>query len=220
MMRLGTRPIELQLRTYSGDLFILHEIFLSECYALPPGLDGQVKVVVDLGANIGLTTLYYAHRYPGARFVCVEPDPGNARLLRHNVAALGDRVLVVEGAVSDVAGTAGFDATGWSWGRQFHSGDRAATTVRCFTVPEILELARMARVDLMKVDIEDAVEQVFGSRNGWLSRVDTIVAELTVHYPFPRFEEDVRPFGLRAFPVGSPIGNAMVLATRFPARLA
>lgn len=72
----------------------------------------------------------------------------------------------------------------------------------------------------MKVDIEGAVEQVFGSRNGWLSRVDTIVAELTDDYPFPRFEEDLWPFGLRAFPVGSPIGNPMVLATRLLPRAA
>jgi FkbM family methyltransferase len=195
---------------------VLHEIFLSDCYAVPTPLSDRVRVVVDLGANVGLTTLYYARRFPEARFVCVEPDPENMRLLRGNVASLGEQVLVLEAAVSDVAELAAFEATGWSWGRQLTPGRPTAAQVRCLTVPGVLAAAGVSRVDLLKVDIEGAVGRLFGSNNAWLTQVDTIIAELAPDYPVSRFEEDVRPFGLRVFAEGSGLGNVMTLATRRP----
>jgi len=213
-LRLGPRPADVQLRTFSGDLFVLHEIFVSDCYALPSVLSDRVRVVVDLGANVGLTTLYYARRFPEARFVCVEPDPENARLLRANVACLGEQAMVLEAAVSDVAGLATFEATGWSWGRQLTPSRSTAVQVRCLTVPAVLAAAGVSRVDVLKVDIEGAVAGLFGSNNAWLAHVDTIVVELAPDYPVSRFEGDVRPFGLRVFPEGSFLGNVMTLATR------
>src|SRR5262245_35066496 len=44
-LRLGSRAADVQLRTYSGDLFVLHEIFASDCYALPALLGARVDVV-------------------------------------------------------------------------------------------------------------------------------------------------------------------------------
>ncbi len=217
-LQLGSRTAEVQLRTYSGDLFILHEIFVSDCYALPESLDARIGVVVDLGANVGLATLYYARRFPGARFVCVEPDPANARLLRANVGCLGEKALVLEAAVSDMPGLGAFESKGWSWGRQLAPEGPAATQVQCLTMPALLATAGVSRVDLLKVDIEGGVARLFGSHNVWLSHVDTIVVELTPDYPVDRFKEDVRPFGLRVFAEGSSLGNVMTLATRLSPR--
>src|SRR5918911_488572 len=89
---LGAQPRDLWLRTYGGDLFIFHEVFLDDCYHIPTAWVPNVRTVVDLGANIGLTTLYFAKSYPQARFICIEPDPNNASVLRRNVSWLKDRV--------------------------------------------------------------------------------------------------------------------------------
>lgn len=43
-------------------------------------------LVVDVGAHVGGFTIPLALRHPGARFVCYEPDPDNARRLRRNLA--------------------------------------------------------------------------------------------------------------------------------------
>ena len=43
-------------------------------------------------------------------------DPHNASVLRRNVSWLGERVRVLEGAVSDEAGEALFDSSEYSWG--------------------------------------------------------------------------------------------------------
>lgn len=213
-VRLGGLRTDLWLRTFSGDLFVLYEVWLSGCYALPACLARDVSVVVDLGANVGLTTLYYAGMLPGARFLCVEADADNAALLRRNVACLRGRVSVTEAAAAAAAGSVLFEASGWAWGRQIARGDVPGRRVPTVTVPELMASAGVSRIDLLKVDIESGVGPLFSSRNEWLAQVDTIVVELTADYCLHRFAADVEPYGLRVFPERSELGNAMVVATR------
>lgn len=53
-------------------------------------------VLFDIGANIGIYSLYAALRHPGLRVVAFEPEYANLHLLRDNVAANGlqDRVTI------------------------------------------------------------------------------------------------------------------------------
>jgi FkbM family methyltransferase len=213
-IRIAGRCVDLYLRTTSGDLFIYHEIFATQCYAVPPTLLPDAQIIVDLGANVGLATLFYADRFKGARFVCVEPDPRNVPLLRKNVAWLGERVLVIDGAVRSLPGMGSFDDTSWSWGGQLQPEGRGGRPVRCFTLDEIMALARLDRIDLLKVDIENGVEDLFRANNRWLDRVRLIVVELTARYPFDQFARDVSPYGFRVLHENSPEGNQMIMAVR------
>src|SRR5260221_3355060 len=88
------RPQDLWLRTFGGDIFVFYEIFGTNCYAIPFGMLNNPQTIIDLGANIGLTTLYLAARALSARFICVEPVPTNAELLRRNVAAIPKATVV------------------------------------------------------------------------------------------------------------------------------
>jgi FkbM family methyltransferase len=72
------------------------------------GLDrkGGRGVFVDVGANIGTTTITALLSYGFERALACEPEPRNVRMLRANVAlnGLDERVLVVPLAVSSSAG--------------------------------------------------------------------------------------------------------------------
>src|SRR5262245_37509148 len=67
---------EVNLRRRSGDIFIFHEVFTCGCYQVAlrfvPQSSGRI---IDLGANVGLTSLWLANHFPEAAFVCVEPNP-------------------------------------------------------------------------------------------------------------------------------------------------
>lgn len=69
------------------------------------GLD-EIERVVDLGAHIGLATLYFAQIYPRAQIVAYEPDPQNYKLLVKNVHenGLGGRVECINAAVAPKSG--------------------------------------------------------------------------------------------------------------------
>jgi FkbM family methyltransferase len=67
------------------------------------GLAGAGTTFVDVGANIGTTTLPAVLRHGYGRAVCFEPEPENVPILTANAAlnAVLDRVEIVEAAVSD-----------------------------------------------------------------------------------------------------------------------
>jgi FkbM family methyltransferase len=78
-----------------------HELYLRHGLALPPG-----ATVLDVGAGIGLFTLFVHQRCPGARVYAVEPIPSNVARLQVNAALHGVDAHVSTVAVSSHAGTA------------------------------------------------------------------------------------------------------------------
>ena len=173
------RPHDLWLRTVGGDIFVLHEVFGSGCYDPPTGLPTP-RTIVDLGANVGLTTLYFASKAPGARFICVEPAPSNAELLRRNVRVL-PQVVIVQAAVAKTSGTVAFDDTRPTWGGGITCG--GGIRVAAISIDDlIMHYAPEGMIDLLKMDIEGAEADVLSGPMHWLDRVSCIVAEL--HPPF------------------------------------
>jgi FkbM family methyltransferase len=211
-VRLGKRIIDICLRIYSGDIFIFHEVFLHPCYIIPQIYLSQVTSIVDLGANIGLTTIFFAAQFPEARCVCVEPDASNLQILKQNLAWLEDRVQIVEGAVSDRSGPAMFDTSGWSWGGHLSGPKEAGQPVQCYTIDEILASSGMSTVDIVKIDIEGAEKLLFSGNNDWLQRVRVIIIELHGDYSEQDFQNDMREAGFTVFPPDRARGNRMLLA--------
>jgi len=71
------------------------------------GIDLPGAAFVDVGANIGTTTVHALRRFPFTAAYAFEPEPENFRLLRANLAANGldDVVQSFNTAVSDRSGT-------------------------------------------------------------------------------------------------------------------
>lgn len=62
------------------------EIFVERCY-LPPWLALQPgDVILDVGANIGLASLFFHYEVPGLRIVAIEPASLTNTALRDNLA--------------------------------------------------------------------------------------------------------------------------------------
>ena len=139
-------------------------------------------VAIDVGANVGLFTLLLAHQVAErGRVVAYEPNPQLVAILRDNVAMnwLADRVEVVPRAASAAAGSARLQAS-----RRFQmlstirteedalrSGARTDTveTIDVRAEPLDAQIGRFERIDLVKVDVEGAEEQVFAGMSGLLA---------------------------------------------------
>ena len=95
------------LNPYETD-YVYREIFEDQCY-LRHGIrlqDGDT--VVDIGANIGLFSLFVMSRCKNPRIYAFEPAPVVYDLLKANCRAHGSDVRAVNAGVSDKAGTATF----------------------------------------------------------------------------------------------------------------
>lgn len=65
------------------DAIVAAEIKQGKCYP-PVPLLGEVRCVVDVGANVGMAACLFAQRWPEANVYCYEPDPESFAKLQEN----------------------------------------------------------------------------------------------------------------------------------------
>jgi FkbM family methyltransferase len=157
----GRYPWQVRLRTPIGvvaptlysyhDLLTVNEIFFRrEC-----NVDSDATVVVDIGANIGISSLFFLTRNPDVRCYLYEPDPSNVERLQANLADFEDRIAVIEAAVADYSGTVEFGVE--ETGRYGAVGAQTGRTIEvaCRHINDVLDsvLQSESRIDLLKLDV-------------------------------------------------------------------
>ncbi len=58
------------LRPHSSDLYTFNQVFILDQYNIK--LPFLPKTIIDAGANIGLSSAYFAHRFPQSQIVAIE----------------------------------------------------------------------------------------------------------------------------------------------------
>lgn len=146
------------------------EIFTHHSYYVE--LNNPSPLIIDLGAHIGLATLYFKHLYPAAKVVAVEPLPANLKFLHQNIANNHlDNVTVIPKAITTQDGEVEFffDASGQEWwstagftkGSWTKTQTSESVMVEATTLKDIL--APHFEVDILKVDIEGAEFTAFAT---------------------------------------------------------
>ncbi|WP_178130886.1 FkbM family methyltransferase [Reyranella sp. CPCC 100927] len=139
---------------------------------------GQRPVIIDAGANIGISAVFFALTFPTARVVAIEPEAENFALLVRNTRELG--VHCLRAALSSEPGhVTVHDGGEGSW--SFRT-ERAAAPggIPCLTINDLFaeHLDTDAFPFLVKVDIEGAEADVFSRNTQWVERTPVIITEL------------------------------------------
>ncbi len=176
--REGTRhPIF--LRVPSTDIKADEQVFRECQYQID--VKAAPSVIVDAGANIGLTSIYFANRFPDAKVFAIECEASNFRLLKRNVAAY-DNIVPIHAALWGTDGEIEIVDTGlghWGFMTRTKNADSAnSSCVRAITLSALLHEHGLSHVDLLKIDIEGAEREVFETCASWIGSVDTVIAEL------------------------------------------
>jgi FkbM family methyltransferase len=172
-------PEPVYLRTGTSDLHTFREIFLREEYSIKFPL--VAKTIIDAGANIGFTTLFFHRAYPSAKIVSLEPDSENFKTLKQNTsgyqnlyplqAALFNRVGEIK-IVDEGHGIRGFMA------REI-SDNQIGQTMPCTTLVELMSNHNLTEIDILKMDIEGSELEVFQYEpEKWLPKVKCLIIEL------------------------------------------
>ena len=133
-------------------------------------------VVVDIGAHIGIYTLFALRQLSGhGRVYSFEPTPKTFALLRDNVQVNGFLESGVarldQRAISDHAGTANFTAYAANSGHNSLFGDAAVgETLSVETVTLDAALADEPRIDVIKIDAEGSEPFVLRGMTGIVGR--------------------------------------------------
>ena len=148
---------------YAMDLAVLREIYIEKEYDWCP--DQDIKVIIDLGAHFGDTTLYYHALFPDATIIAVEPTPESYARLVKNTQNMSN-IITVQAAVGASDGVAHLHLMPSSLGNSLM--ERKDSTVS-IDVPQLslrtlLSNYEITNVDILKFDIEGAEFSLFNDK--------------------------------------------------------
>ena len=141
----------------------------------------QPNLIVDCGANIGYSTIFFANEYPDAQIVAVEPDKTNFKFLQYNTIFY-DNIKLANSAVWswETSLRVEDNETGESGYTVAETGADDSNAIKSTTLSKILAESGAEKIDLLKIDINGAEKEVFGADNvdEWLSRVKVLAVVL------------------------------------------
>jgi FkbM family methyltransferase len=191
---------EFRVREGTSDSAVFLETFQG-LFHLPPIVLPDDAVILDFGASIGSTAADLAFRYPRARLLCVEMDPGSADLCRMNTEWFAERRHVVQGAVWVEDGRVKYGGGAcwsrrvrWIWDLAHPLADPEIGPMHAIGIHGLIDRAirdlhqsrpdqRASRrpIDYIKMDIEGSEAAVFEGDVDWLRHVNAI--RVHVHAP-------------------------------------
>lgn len=188
-------PDPISVRPGTSDADVVFETFAGQ-YHLPPAEVGTVRVIADLGANIGLTAADFAVRYPEAKVLSVELDDELAQHASRNTERWRSRVEIVSGAVWTEDGTISYDL---EHGDEFgaHVSEGASRTAPAYSLDTLLKPYDV--VDYVKMDLEGAEQDILALDCAWAGKVRSIKVEVHGAYTRDKCTQDLQRLGFRTY---------------------
>jgi FkbM family methyltransferase len=156
-----------------------HDIFVDG--ALEFRARSAAPRILDCGGNVGLASLFFKRRFPGARITAYEADPAIFAILKANLAAnRASDVETVHAALWTANGRVTFRAEGSDSGMidGLSGAAGAAVDVPSLRLRDIIANETNGGIDLLKLDIEGAEEAVLADCEPVLAGVGAIVMDL------------------------------------------
>ena len=181
----------LRLRPKTTDIFGFCEVFAQEEYRtknisrhddLAANYEailaaGRKPLILDGGANIGLSTLYLAEAWPQAKVVAIEPDAGNVEMIERNCA--GRDVDIIHAGLS-ARPTRLAIANPSADPNAFRTEASDKGSIEGLTVSDLLTRypASQYQPFILKLDIEGAERDLFADDPDWIDAFALIMIEL------------------------------------------
>lgn len=143
---------------------------------LPLEQDFSPRTIVDAGAHIGMASILFAKKYPGAKIIALEPEPSNFAVLVRNTSAYR-AIIPVQAALWNENGTVMLGKSSAHPKGAFQVVEIGGVKVRSMTMEMLMDETGIKSIDLLKVDIEGAEKKVF-ENCGWLKHVSVLAIEL------------------------------------------
>lgn len=165
----------------SVDHHTFKEVFLWEEYNFEiPNYPVENYFIIDGGANIGFSAVFYAKKYPDSTIVSIEPDRENFERLKLNtegypnvhthLGALWYKTMHME-CIDKGWGTRGFMVN--------ELAEAKENSILGSSIKDLMIQYGKTHIDILKLDIEGSEKELFSSDfDYWLPRTKCIIVEL------------------------------------------
>lgn len=194
---------DLNIRKSGSDIRVFKQIFLDEVYHFFPQ-DFNPKVIIDAGANVGYSAVWFASKFPNAKILAIEPEKSNFDLLKTNTINRLTIIPIKAGLWFEKSFLKIHDSKSGSWAFETRIPKKGEKTdVETVTIPELIINYKLNQIDLLKIDIEGAEYELFQNQaENWLPFVNMIMIE-THDRMRPGcsdlIDRVIKPFGFKKF---------------------
>jgi FkbM family methyltransferase len=168
-------PVHLRMDT--SDFCAYYDILIAKSRQFDTN-DGALSpvTIVDVGAHIGIASIFFARRYPSSRIIAVEPEPSNFALLLKNTRPYKN-IQPICAAIWREDGEVALGPSTVHPKGAFQIVESGHVWVRAITMTTLMREAHIQSIDILKMDIEGSETEVFRSCD-WIDRVQLIAIEL------------------------------------------
>ena len=171
--KFGDLP-RVRVRGNTSDPDVFFKIFVSREYPILD--DAEISLVIDGGANVGCSALYFSEAYPSAKIIAIEPEATNFELLCQNTEHVS-RIECVHAAIWPKQVPLRIKDTDSSkWAMQTVEGE-GPDSIPGTTIDQLLEEHFKGGHCLVKLDIEGAEGPLFSQAPQWINRVHYLQLE-------------------------------------------
>lgn len=171
----SNHPVYLRIDT--SDFCAYRDVLSFRTKSYDPEIPGFApRTIVDAGAHIGMASIFFALKYPGAKIVALEPEPSNFAALLRNTAPYKS-ITPIQAALWRQDGEVTLGPSNAHPKGAFQIVENGKQRVRAMTMDAVMRETGMEAIDLLKVDIEGAEKEVFESCQ-WISKVGVLAIEL------------------------------------------
>ena len=166
------------LRSKTSDIEVYYQVMYGRSYLIKTKT--TPKVIIDCGANIGITTIFYKKQYPDCKIIAIEPEKGNYELLKKNTEKYKD-IFCIKTAVNNKNTNFSIDTSNNdNWGFKIEeTNQQLPDTLVTMTINDIIEKYQIDTIDILKIDIEGSEKELFQDNyEKWLPKVKYIMIEL------------------------------------------
>lgn len=165
------------LRKGTSDRLVFHEVFLFKGYEVRVI---NPKVIVDGGANIGLTSIFFANKFKNATIFSIEPSDSNFQLLEKNTRNYNSIVPVHSALWNKDTHLKIKNKDEASWAISVEECDPGhVDAFPAISISSLMNQKGIEYIDILKLDIEGAERELFfDNYDYWIRRTKCILVEL------------------------------------------
>ncbi len=177
-------------RNESSDLEVFNQVWGRQEYAKATEIakaniaNGAQMKIIDAGANVGYTSLFFHDDLPASLIYAIEPDEDNFLMLKKNIALNNAQNIVpLKFGLWDHSCNLKVDRAyrdGREWSIQVMETDEE-TGLRGIDIHDLLNKFHIKEIDLLKIDIEGAESYLFRDvnyANSFLSKTKLLAIEI------------------------------------------
>lgn len=166
------------IREGTSDINVFYQVFVDENYNY--SYAKEPNIILDIGANVGYTAIYYAKRFPKAQIYCLEPDLDNYNTLIKNIEKFPN-IKACNGALynKDIKLNI-YDPGLGAWGLQISEiQNNTNKTVQAYSFKSLLKIWDLDNkiIDILKFDIEGSEKEIFETDTDFLNNVELMIIE-------------------------------------------